>query len=136
MEAYIVEYRGDHPAVPRGFYLIHPRLSRAFGSKGKKHLILTCVNMNGSMFLWPIKLTEGFGDSWCKSALILVNTAKVKWIKDFHNVGNGYEASASTREHGNPRWLGESFDQLLELAFDGRMVRDRTHPLCDVLEIE
>jgi hypothetical protein len=111
-------------------------LKSAFGKKGRKHLIVTCVNTNGSMFLWPIKVTEGFGDSWYRSALIVVKAAKEKWVKDFASDGNGYTAETSKREHGDPRWLGETLDDLLELAFDGRIVSDRTHPLCLELEIE
>jgi hypothetical protein len=136
IETLIVEYRGENKALPRGFYLIHPRLKSAFGKKGRKHLIVTCVNTNGSMFLWPIKVTEGFGDSWYRSALIVVKAAKEKWVKDFASDGNGYTAEASKREHGEPRWLGGTLDDLLELAFDGRIVSDRTHPLCFELEIE
>jgi hypothetical protein len=136
IETLIVEYRGENKALPRGFYLIHPRLKQAFGKKGRKHLIVTCVNTNGSMFLWPIKVTEGFGDSWYRSALRVVTAAKEKWVKDFASDGNGYTVEASKREHGNPRWLGETLDNLLELAFDGKIVSDRTHPLCAELEIE
>jgi hypothetical protein len=136
IEMGIVEYRGEDPAVPRGFYLIHPRLKRAFGKKARKHLLVTCVNVNGSMFIWPIKITEGFGDSWYRSALIVVANAKEHWVKDFRSDGNGYAADRSLREHGRPKWLGDSLDDLLDLAFDGRIVRDRTHPLCHALEIE
>jgi hypothetical protein len=72
----IVEYRGEDPAVPRGFYLIHPRLARVFSGLGKPHLLLTCVTTFGSMFIWPIRLVEGFGDSWYKSKLRIAAMAE------------------------------------------------------------
>jgi hypothetical protein len=59
----IVDYRGEDPAVPRGFYLIHPRLARVFGRLGKPHLLLTCVTTHGSMFIWPIHLVGPTGGS-------------------------------------------------------------------------
>jgi hypothetical protein len=105
MEVRIVDYRGDDPAVSRGFYLIHPKLRQAFGKKGRKHLVVTCVNNNGAMFLWPIKITEGLGDTWYKSALRIVKLAEEVWIKDFASEGNGYGAKRSLREHGDPKWL-------------------------------
>jgi hypothetical protein len=131
----IVEYRGEDPAVPRGFYLIHPRLARVFSGLGKPHLLLTCVTTFGSMFLWPIRLTEGFGDSWCKSKLRIAAMAESQWVRVPGSQGNGYVAVVSRKDHGEPKWAGGSFDELLDIAFDGRIVEDLTHPLCRTYEL-
>jgi hypothetical protein len=131
----IVEYRGEDPAVPRGFYLIHPRLSRVFSGLGKPHLLLTCVTTFGSMFLWPIRLVEGFGDSWCKSKLRIAAMAESQWVRVPGSQGNGYTAVVSRKDHGEPKWQGANLDELLTIAFDGRVVEDLTHPLCRTFEL-
>jgi hypothetical protein len=135
MKTLIVEYRGEDPAVPRGFYLIHPRLARVFSGLGKPHLLLTCVTTFGSMFIWPIRLTEGFGDSWCKSKLRIAAMAESQWVRVPGSQGNGYIAVVSRKDHGEPKWQGANLDELLAIAFDGRVVEDLNHPLCRTFEL-
>jgi hypothetical protein len=135
MKTLIVDYRGEDPAVPRGFYLIHPRLARVFSGLGKPHLLLTCVTTFGSLFIWPIRLVEGFGDSWCKSKLRIAATAEKEWVRVPGSQGNGYVAVVSRKDHGEPKWQGETFDELLAIAFDGRIVDDLAHPLCHAFEL-
>jgi hypothetical protein len=136
LKTLLVEYRGEDPAVPRGFYLINPRLQRAFGSIGKPHLLLTCITSNGSMFVWPVKITSGFGDSWYKSAVRIAELAETNWVRILGSQGSVYMAAVSKRDHGEPRWQGESLDDLLAMAFDGRIVDELTHPLCHAYEVE
>jgi hypothetical protein len=131
----LVDYRGEDPAVPRGFYLIHPRLARVFSGLGKPHLLLTCVTSFGSMFIWPIRLVEGFGDSWCKSRLRIAAMAESQWVRVPGSQGNGYTAVVSKKDHGEPKWQGANLDELLAIAFDGRIVEDLTHPLCRTFEL-
>jgi hypothetical protein len=135
MKTLVVEYRGEDPAVPRGFYLIHPRLARVFSGLGKPYLLLTCVSNHGSMFIWPIRFVEGFGDSWCKSRLRIAVMAETQWIRVTGATGNGYTAVVSRKDHGEPRWQGANLDELLGIAFDGRIVEDLTHPLCQTFEL-
>jgi hypothetical protein len=135
MKSLIVEYRGEDPAVPRGFYLIHPRLARVFSGLGKAHLLLTCVTNHGSMFIWPIRLVEGFGDSWCKSRLRIAAMAEAQWVRVLGSQGNGYAAVVSRKDHGEPKWQGGTLDELLGIAFDGRIVEELTHPLAQTYEL-
>jgi hypothetical protein len=131
----IVDYRGEDPAVPRGFYLIHPRLARVFSGIGKPHLLLTCVTSHGSMFIWSIRLVEGFGDSWCKSKLRIAAMAETQWVRVLGSHGNSYTAAVSKKDHGEPRWQGANLDDILAIAFDGRIVEELTHPLCQTFEL-
>jgi hypothetical protein len=135
MKTLMVDYRWEDPAVPRGFYLIHPRLARVFSGLGKPYLLLTCVTNHGSMFIWPIRLVEGFGDSWCKSRLRIAAMAETQWVRVLGSQGNGYAAVVSRKDHGEPRWQGANLDELLAIAFDGRIVEELTHPLCQTFEL-
>jgi hypothetical protein len=135
MKTLIVDYRGEDPAVARGFYLIHPRLVRVFAGIGKPHILLTCTTVHGGMFMWPIRLVEGFGDSWCRSKLRIATMAETQWVRVLGAHGNGYLAVVSTKDHGAPRWQGDSLDELLGIAFDGRMVEDLAHPLAQTFEL-
>jgi len=135
MKTLIVDYRGEDPAVARGYYLIHPRLVRVFSGIGKPHLLFTCVTAHGGMFIWPVRLVEGFGDSWCKSKLRIATMAETQWVRILGAHGNGYTAVVSTKEHGDPKWQGDTLDELLGISFDGRMVEDLAHPLAQTFEL-
>jgi hypothetical protein len=132
----LVDYRGDDPALSRRPYLIHPPLAAKFGGVARAHMIYTCVTTTGTMFLWPIKIVEGFGDSWYKSAIRIAELAQTSWMRLISSKGgSGYLATRSTRDHGDPKWRGESLQELLLLAFGDHLVDALDHPLCQVLEI-
>jgi hypothetical protein len=89
--ALLIEYRGEDASIGRGPFLIHPRLRGNFGSYGKPHLIVTCITPAANLFLWPIKITRGFGDSWYKSALVIAKLAEEHWIRMWSvKGGSGY----------------------------------------------
>jgi hypothetical protein len=135
--ALLVEYRGEDPAVGRGPFLIHPRLRGHFGAYGKPHLLLTCITSGANLFLWPLKITKGFGDSWFRSAVVIAQQAENTWVRMWSvKGGHGYQAAISKHDHGLPRWRGESFEELAELAFADYLVDSLNHPLCRALEIE
>jgi hypothetical protein len=135
--ALLIEYRGENTAVGRGPFLIHPRLRGHFGSYGKPHLLLTCITPAASVFIWPIRVTKGFGDSWYKSALVIAKLAEDHWVRMWSvKGGSGYLAAISKRDHGEPAWKGQSFEELAEIAFADCFVASLDHPLCHALEIE
>jgi hypothetical protein len=135
--ALLVEYRGEESTMGRGPFLIHPRLRGNFGSYGKPHLILTCITPAANLFLWPIKITKGFGDSWYKSTLVIAKMAEEHWMRMWSvKGGSGYLAAISKCDHGEPKWKGESFEALAEIAFADYFVTSLDHPLCRALEIE
>jgi hypothetical protein len=135
-EVFIVDYRGDNAAIPHGNYVIARNLERAFKKFGRKYLILTCVTGMGQMFLWPIKIVQGLGDSWYKSDLRIAKDAETHWLRFLGSDGNAHQAGRSKREWGEPRWQGENLFALVNMAFDERIVSAMSHPLCHQYEIE
>jgi hypothetical protein len=139
-EALVVDYRGDDPRLPRGKYLIVGRMQAKFREFGRKVLLVTCVSSTGEVFLWDVKVTLGFGDSWYKSDLLILKQAETQWVRFIRQAGNAHGGRASKKDHGEPRWPGpevESIYDLALLAFSGeRLVEDESHPLCDIYEIE
>jgi hypothetical protein len=135
--ALLIEYRGEDPAIGRGPFLIHPQLRGRFGTYGKPHLLLTCITPAGSLFLWPVRVVKGFGDTWYKSALVIAKLAEAHWVRMWSvKGGSGYLTAISKRDHGEPKWRGEHFEELAEIAFADYLVTSLDHPLCRALEIE
>jgi hypothetical protein len=134
-EVLIVQFDEEDPAIPRGKYVIAGELRRAFKRFGRRCLLVTCVTDAGQMFLWDIRITEGFGDSWYKSDLKIAKEAESRWLRFLGKNGNVHEAAVSRQEWGEPKWRGESLLALVHLAFDGRVVDSPNHPLCRRYEI-
>jgi hypothetical protein len=136
LKTLIVDFRAEHPALTKGAYLIlGARLQQAFRGIGRPHLLRTCVTESGGLFLWPIRITEGFGESWYKSALRIADRAETAWTQYRGSSGNAYEAKTSTLDRGTPRWRGKDLEELLAVGFDGRLVETAAHPLCRHFEV-
>jgi hypothetical protein len=135
--ALLVDYHGESDVIGRGPFLIHPSLRSHFGTFGEPHLLLTCTTPAANLFIWPVRLVEGFGSGWCKSALTIAQMAESQWVRMWSAKGShGYLAAVSRHAHGEPRWRGESFEELAAMAFEGNFVTSLDHALCQVLEVE
>lgn len=112
-------------------YLVDPSLwSRLPGELIPKVLYLT-VNRQGVPRLWPIRLPdeEGKLDDWNFSALQAADIAKRRWIRISSNRGAGmYETFEATGELAEPEWPDLTFNEVLEIAFRGRYIKDWDHP--------
>ncbi len=112
-------------------YLVEPSLwSRLPGELIPKVLYLT-VNRQGVPRLWPIRLPdeEGKLDDWNFSALQATEIAKERWIRVSSNRGAGmYETYEATGELSEPEWPDLTFNEVLEIAFRGRYIKDWSHP--------
>lgn len=112
-------------------YLVDPVLwSQLPGELIPKVLFLT-VNRQGGPRLWPIRLPDDEGklDSWNLSALQAAEIAKEKWVRVSSNRGAGmYETYEATGSLAEPEWPDLSFEEILDIAFRGRYIKDWTHP--------
>jgi hypothetical protein len=92
----------------------------------------TCINRQGVLFLWPVRLpgADGRQLEWHRSAAEAAEMAMKRWVRIKSNMSLGayevYEASATIPE---PAWPDLTFDQMLAIAFKGRLVDSFDHPV-------
>lgn len=94
--------------------------------------IYQCTTRNGVSFLYPVKLPdeEGRLDSWNQSAREAVDIAKDAWIRLVSNRHLGaYEILQATGALSEPDWPSQSFEELLTIAFKGRIIETIDHPV-------
>lgn len=95
-------------------------------------LIVTAVNRQGTVFLWPAKLPDASGklDAWSSTMMDAVERASGVWVRVQANMAAGHydvwEAPANLPE---PQWPSETFTQLLRVAFRDRHIDSLDHPL-------
>jgi hypothetical protein len=118
----------------RETYLVAPALWHGLAGEAtfSPRLILTAVNRQGVLFLWPIRLPgpDGKLDDWNRSALEAARVAEASWVRVTANMGLGaYDVYEAVGQHPQPQWPGQPFGELLRLAFRDRFIDGPDHPV-------
>ena len=129
IETYVVELKEDAET-----YLVDPSLwpDLAGESTFSPRLLVTTINKQGTVFLWPIRLpgADGRHDEWNKSALEAATFAAKDWVRVQANMGLGaYEVHLATGHLGDPDWKVPAFNDLLRIAFKDRFITSQDHPV-------
>jgi hypothetical protein len=123
----IIELRDD-----RESFLVPPSIARDIPGEYLTVTMHTCINRQGVLFLWPVRLpgADGRQLEWHRSAAEAAEMAMKRWVRIKSNMSLGayevYEASATIPE---PAWPDLTFDQMLAIAFKGRLVDSFDHPV-------
>jgi hypothetical protein len=91
------------------------------------------ISRRGTLFIWPIPLVvdgRSMGRTWHESALKAAEIAKNKWLRIAADKSlSGYRVHLAEGEIPEPTWPHHSFSELLEIAFEGRIVQSVDHPV-------
>jgi hypothetical protein len=133
--AAIIEVKED-----REVYLVLPGLAQQLppGEFSVVTLYLT-INRQGVVHLWPVKLPspDGKHNEWHRSAAEGAERAMGVWIRVTANMSLGaYEIREATGELSDPDWPAYPFEEILRVAFRGRIVDRTDHPLLQRLRGE
>lgn len=94
--------------------------------------IFTCVNRQGVLFLWPVRLPgpDGRLDAWNTSASHIAELATRHWLRMLANRGLGaYDVHQATAIPTEPNWPSKSFAELMSIAFRDRYITTEDHPV-------
>jgi hypothetical protein len=101
--------------------------------------LLYCINRNGGVFLWPLRLPgpDGRSNLWWDGARAAAAHAKGKWVRCWANLGAGsYDAVIATAHIPEPVWPELSLRDVLHLAFKDRLIDRPDHPILKALRGE
>ena len=114
-------------------YLIDPKLRDSLLDERCVSVmrLRLAVNRQGDIFVWPIRLpgVDGTSNSWNESALEAADRASESWVRLSANrrVGAYDIAVASISE--DPRWPDKPFNDVLRIAFKGKVIDSLDHPV-------
>ena len=94
--------------------------------------LITSINRQGVLFLWPIRLPNADGrlDEWSRSAMEAATFAAGRWLRVQANMSLGaYEVYESAGQWATPEWPDMPFQNLLKLAFKERFILTLDHPI-------
>lgn len=127
LEAAILEFKQD-----RQSFIVSPELAPYLPGEAVTKLLIPTVTIHGALFLWPIKLPDEQGrlDEWNSVALEAAERAQSKWVRLIANTGAGtYDVLEAAGNFRAPVWPDKSLQQLLEIAFKGRVIEAMDHPV-------
>jgi hypothetical protein len=118
--------------VDREIYLLAPELRSELASELPPILLVTCVDLDGNVFLFPAKVPDSSGrdNQWWQSARDAIERAQTAWVRMQAKTSLGaYEIMEATDNLGDPVWPDVSFEEILTIAFRDRYVDSLEHPL-------
>jgi hypothetical protein len=129
LQTAVVELKED-----RETYLVAPGLWPELASEPTftPRLLITAINRQGVLFLWPIRLAgaDGKYDDWSRSALDAADEARSRWVRVTANMGLGaYDTAVASGEVAEPEWPGITFQQIIMIVFHDKMISEWSHPV-------
>jgi hypothetical protein len=123
----VVELRED-----RETYLVDPSLHTDLPGEVVPTILVTAINRQGVLFLWPARLPSPDGRQleWYRSNLEATTRARTKWVKVVANMGLGaYEVYEATGDLPEPEWPETRFPEILRIAFRNAYIDTLDHPV-------
>src|SRR5271165_1735518 len=127
LQTAVVELKED-----RETYLVSPGLwpELAEETTFSPRLLVTAINRQGVLFLWPIRLpgADGKIDDWSRSALDAADEAKSRWVRITANMSLGaYDVAVGSGLMAEPSWPDIAFQEIIKIAFRDKLIPDRSH---------
>jgi hypothetical protein len=133
--ATVVEY-----ALPgtmeRGYYLATGRMKALIEEEDLRvvRLVLCQSLQTRAWFIWPVKLDrDGKENAWNRSTERFVTDAKTRWARRV-NRKTEYGTKFAPGDHDPPTWPKQTWKEILQEAFTGRVIDSREHPVFLALE--
>jgi hypothetical protein len=114
-------------------YLVPPALAGELTGELASVTLYTCIDRQGAVFLWPIKLPgeDGKVNEWHRSAREIAEIGMGQWVRVTSDRGLGaYVPMVATGILSEPAWPeGVNFADLIRLAFRDRRVDSFDHAI-------
>ena len=123
----LIEFKDD-----REMYVVTPEIARLIPGECFGATLYTCINRQGVLFLWPVRLpgADGRQLQWHRSAAEAAEMAMKRWVRIKANMSLGaYEPFEASATIPDPVWPADlNYARILEIAFrDGRVVDSFDH---------
>ena len=113
-------------------YLVSAEVASALGDQVRPEELHAAIDRQNNPLLIPIPLPgpNGVRNSWHESRAQAVERAKSVWLRISSNKDlGGYDIYEATAKLPEPVWPDTTMDELLEVAFKGRIITSLDHPI-------
>lgn len=112
--------------------LVSPHMCEALNEHIKPALLTVAINRLGVTFIWPVKLVSesGMASDWYETAQTACEMAKKDWIRVSADMSLGaYRVHKPLGLLSEPEWPAKSLNELLSIAFRGKVIENEDHPV-------
>ena len=113
-------------------YIVSEDVGSVLGGLVRAVELYTAIDRQNNVFLIPIPLPgpNGVRNPWHESLLQAVLRAKLVWLRITANKDlGGYDIFEATAKLPEPIWPDTTLDELLAIAFRGRIITNPDHPV-------
>lgn len=113
-------------------YIVSEEVASVLGSLVRAVELYVTIDRQNNLFLIPIPLPgpNGVRNPWHESLLQAVLRAKLVWLRISANkILGGYDIYEATAKLPEPTWPDTTLDELLGIAFRGRIITTTDHPV-------
>jgi hypothetical protein len=121
----------------REIYAVAPSLTDFFGRLAKPVVLHLAVDRRGNPFLTPVPLPSNSGSRhpWHESLAQAIEKAKTDWVRIASNLAAGaYDIFVATADVPEPEWPGKTIEEIVQLAFNGKIIDTSDHPVIQSLQ--
>jgi len=117
----------------REVYLVTPELWSAMPGDVTPTGLVVAVSRNSPIpFLWPLTLpsSDGRPNRWHESGIEAARLAESQWLRSVADMSAGcYVPFVAAAKLAEPEWPADlTMNDLMRLAFQGRLIEDHSHP--------
>ena len=113
-------------------YIVSEDVASVLGGLVRAVELYTAIDRQNNVFFIPIPLPgpNGVRNPWHESLLQAVVRARLVWLRITANKDlGGYEIFEATAKLPEPIWPDTTLDELLAIAFRGRIITNPDHPV-------
>ncbi|MBV9657271.1 MAG: hypothetical protein JO295_04085 [Verrucomicrobia bacterium] len=128
LDTFVLELKEENE-----IYLVAPNLRDQLLGEPTVHVkrLHLAVTRQCDVFVWPVRLpgADGRLDAWNESALEAQQLARHKWVRVSANRSLGAYDLAVAAVDQEPAWPKQPYNELLRIAFKGKIIDSVDHPV-------
>lgn len=120
----------------RETYLVYPDVAQVISELVRPVMLLVAIDRQNNIFIIPVPLPgeSGTRNQWHESLAQAAEMSKKEWVRIVANMHIGsYEVHVATGVLAEPDWPEENLDELIKIAFRGKIISDANHPIVQSL---
>lgn len=113
-------------------YIVTPAVYHEVAELANPSLVYTAITSTGHVFFWPVRLPgeDDNSGSWIEAAQKAAARAKDHWIRvGWNSTFKSYDVFEAQGRIPSPIWPEMGFAGLFKIAFAGRIIENRDHPV-------
>ncbi|QGY03620.1 hypothetical protein MMSR116_18290 [Methylobacterium mesophilicum SR1.6/6] len=113
-------------------YFIDPGMRAVLADEARLVQLTPCITRENNVIIWPIGIPDPGGkrNGWIDSAHAAARHAQGNWIRLKSDQQLGvYNIITAPAERSNPVWPDKTLNELLEIAFAGRVIDNEDHTI-------